>query len=652
MCGIAGFVDFGGSGSKELARIGHLMGDALGHRGPDADGIWTDVEAGVVLAHRRLAIRDLTPTGGQPMVTTDGRFVLTYNGEIYDTPPLRRELEARGRGFRGSSDSEVLLNACAEWGTETAVRRFNGMFAFALWDRQERRLTLVRDRMGIKPLYWAAQGNLFLFASELKALGRHPRWQPSIDRNAVAAFMRLSYVPAPHCIWKNAHKLEPGCILTVDRDGNRSISRYWDMAEVAFVGRRDINLAEATEELDSLVRGAVSRRLVSDVPLGVFLSGGIDSSTVAAVAQAVSQSPVKTFSIGFAEADYDEGEDAARVAVHLGADHHRLLVTPKQAWDCLPDLPGHHDEPFADSSQIPLFLLSQFARRSVTVVLSGDGGDEVLGGYNRYLWAARVLPVQRLLPLSLRRWIRAALGRVSPRNWDRLGGLIRSLQAGEKLQKMASLLAVDDIGEAYRILSLSGGAGDEAVPGGTCAQPLPLTPPLIDPALRMQYWDSLGYLPDDILTKVDRASMAWGLEARIPLLDPAIVRFGFSLPLPLRVAGSHGKVALRAVLARYLPAPLFDSKPKTGFSVPIGAWLRGPLRPWADDLLQTTSSADEFLDRSVVERWWREHLSGRARHDHVLWNALTFRAWCAHQEGRSRVSLPYAAAAAPDSAVP
>ena len=391
MCGIAGFIEPGRQ-AADLERLATAMAETLRHRGPDDGGVWTDEEAGVALANRRLAVRDTSPAGGQPMVSADGRYVLTYNGEVYDADALRAALEGRSHRFRGTSDTEVLLAACAEWGVADAVCRLNGMFAFALWDRTAHRLTLARDRLGIKPLYWAAADGLFLFASELKAMRAHPGWTPEIDRDALAAFARLSYVPAPHCIWQGARKLEPGTLLVLDPGSVPRLSRYWDMAGVAAGARTAMSMADAADGLRSVLRTAVRRRLVADVPLGIFLSGGLDSAVVAALAQAESGAPVKTFTVGFAESGYDEAADAARIAAHLGTHHSDLRLTPAEARDLICELPRWFDEPFADSSQIATLLISRFARQSVTVALTGDGGDEVFAGYNRYGWAEHHWP--------------------------------------------------------------------------------------------------------------------------------------------------------------------------------------------------------------------------------------------------------------------
>ena len=628
MCGIAGFVDGRhGGGSDRLEGLAEAMAETLRHRGPDDGGVWTDAETGVALANRRLAVRDLSAAGHQPMVSDDGRLVLTYNGEIYDTDEQRASLERAGRRFRGGSDTEVLLQACAEWGVDEAVRRCNGMFAFALWDRVERRLTLARDRMGIKPLYWVEKDGLFLFASELKALVGHPGWTPEIDRDALAAFARLSYVPSPLCIWKGARKMEPGTVLTFEAGKAPTMARYWNMMDVAGRERDITDMHEAVEGLESLLGRAVRRRLVADVPIGLFLSGGMDSATVAALMQAEGRAPVKTFTVGFAETDFDESGDAARIAKHLGTEHQEIRLSPAETLDHVADVARCYDEPFADSSQIPSLLVSRLARRSVTVALSGDGGDEVFGGYNRYAWAEHHWPRLSRVPGPLRRAWAGAITAVPPVLWDRLAGVLGVHQAGEKMHKAAALLALDDEAQAYRHLTGPGIDASGLVLGGN--EPPPSPPPALDDAMeRMQVLDTVGYLPDDILTKVDRASMSVGLEVRVPLLDHEVVAFAWRLARPLKVSGGDTKRVLRAVAEKHMPASLFAGRPKSGFAVPIGAWLRGPLREWAGDLLSEQALRDQgTFDAALVGRWWREHRSGRRLRHHALWDVLMFQAW-------------------------
>ena len=628
MCGIAGFIDLDcRTPAGRLEELAAAMADTLRHRGPDDDGVWADAETGVALGQRRLAVRDLSPAGRQPMVSADGRFVLDYNGELYDIEPLRSELEAQGHRFRGTSDTEVLIEGCARWGVSGTLERINGMFAFALWDRRERSLTLVRDRMGIKPLFWAQTPDLFLFASELKAFRVHPQWRPEVDRDALAAYMRLSCVPAPHCIWKGARKLEPGTVLTLRPGEEPRVTRYWDMARVAHQDRAPMGMDEATERLEHLLTQSVRRRLVADVPLGVFLSGGIDSSTVTALMRAAGADPIRTFTIGFAESGFDEAGDARAVAAHLETDHGERILTPAEARACIPDLPRCYDEPFADSSQIPTLLVSRFARRQVTVVLSGDGGDELFAGYNRHAWAARHWPWHRRSPFVLRRLAASAIEGLSPGAWDRLAAPFPVRHPGEKLHKLAAVLGTDDLDGAYRCLTGQGTDPTGAVIGGREPPSAP-SPAFDDPVETMQYLDAVTYLPDDILTKVDRASMSVGLEARVPLLDHEVVEFAGTLGRTLKMEKGRGKRLLRAVLSRHLPNALVENKPKSGFAIPLDAWLRGPLREWAEAMLSAdTLKAGGFLDPAVVSRWWTEHLSGRRNRHHALWNVMMFQAW-------------------------
>ncbi|MFN3077750.1 MAG: asparagine synthase (glutamine-hydrolyzing) [Alphaproteobacteria bacterium] len=586
MCGLAGVIDFTRSvGEEPLRAVTTAMADSLVHRGPDDGGVWVDAAAGIGLGHRRLSIVDLSPAGHQPMVSADGRYVIVYNGEVYSHQVLRTELEALGRRFRGHSDTEVILEACAEWGVPATVRRLIGMFAIALWDRKTRTLTLVRDRLGIKPLYWGRFGSLFLFGSELKALRAHPGWRPEINRDAVVSFLRHNYVPAPHSIYLGVHKLEPGRILTLDADGVQTDETFWDARAVALAGLADPLQAsdeEMTGQLDALLRDAVGRRMVADVPLGAFLSGGVDSSTVVAMMQAQSDRRIKTFSIGFDEAGFDEAPHARAVAEHLGTDHTELYVRWDDALALVPKLSEWYDEPFADSSQIPTFLVSEMTRRHVTVALSGDGGDELFAGYNRYFLASTLWRQMNRLPRPLRKLASAGLRLPSQEAWDRLFRLVpaafRLPQAGDKLHKLAAVLEKDDADAIYRRLVTHWDGDDETVAVGGI-EPRGI---LWDEALktripgfvdRMQFLDTVTYLPDDILTKVDRASMAVALEARVPLIDHRVVEFSWRLPASAKIRGGQGKWLLRRVLDRYVPRSLIE-RPKMGFGVPVAAWLR------------------------------------------------------------------------------
>ena len=539
MCGIAGVLNLTGS-RDQLERNAMAMADSLAHRGPDDQGSWSDTEAGIALVHRRLSIVDLSSAGHQPMISADGRFIITYNGEIYNFQELRPELEARGVKFRGHSDTEVMLEAFAAYGIEATVKRLIGMFTIGVWDRRSRTLTLVRDRLGIKPLYWAKFGKLFLFGSELKALRAYPGWTPSIDGSAVAAFMRHNCVPAPHSIYKGVRKLEPGTILTLPPDGEPRLERFWDARAVAQAGLADplqVDDTELTDRLEVLLRDAVRRRMVADVPVGAFLSGGIDSSTVTALMKAANCGPVRTYTIGFDLPGFDEAPHSAAVARHLGTDHTELTVTAKQALDVIPQLPDMYDEPFADSSQIPTHLVSAMTRRHVTVALSGDGGDELFGGYNRYQLSTGFWRSLSLLPRPLRRAIAATLTAVPADRWSQvlsaLPAGMQPRQVGDKLHKLATVLCADDDSALYRRL-VTHWEPAQIVPGA--AEPKGILwdaqierefPGLLE---RMQFLDLVTYLPDDILTKVDRASMAVALEARVPLLDHRVVEFAWRIP--------------------------------------------------------------------------------------------------------------------------
>jgi asparagine synthase (glutamine-hydrolysing) len=631
MCGIAGLLDAAAPGG--LGGLARAMAGRLVHRGPDGAGLWADEAAGIALGHRRLAIIDLSEAGHQPMLSSCGRMVLCYNGEVYNAPELRAELEARGRRFRGHSDSEVIVEGAAEWGLAALLPRLIGMFAFALWDREARRLTLVRDRFGIKPLYWSHAGGRLTFGSELKALTSDPAFDRAIDPDAVAAFLRFSYVPAPRSIYRAARKLRPGHLLEITPGAEPLVRPWWRLADVVREARARPYAggeAEASQALDALLRDAVGRRMVADVPLGAFLSGGVDSSTVTALMQAQSAPPVKTFTIGFDLPGYDEARHAQAVARHLGTEHHELIVTPAEAMAVIPRLPAIYDEPFADVSQIPTFLVSEMTRRHVTVALSGDGGDEIFAGYNRYIEAAGRL--RRLLawPRPVRRAIAAGLGAVPEPLWARLAP--GTPLPGEKARKLAGALAAGEEG-FYRSVVSTWQDPDEVAAQAeeswgeawheAWEEAAGLLP---DPVERMQYLDALTYMADDILTKVDRASMAVSLEARVPLMDHRVAAFAWSLPLEMKVRAGQGKRILRRVLYRYVPEALIE-RPKQGFAVPLGEWLRAPLKEWAGDLLSPPALARRgLISPRAAGALWSEHLSGQRNHVHRLWALLALQA--------------------------
>ena len=633
MCGIAGIWRFAGAPADALAAQSRSMTDAIAYRGPDGDGHWTDPAVGIALGHRRLAIIDLTPTGVQPMASHDGRIVITYNGELYNRAEMAAELDRR---WRGTSDTEVLVEAIAAYGIDGALERANGLFAFAAFDRGTRTLHLARDRLGIKPLYWTRQNGAFAFASELKALRALDGLAFTLDSGALASYLRYACVPAPGTIFRDVAKLAPGHRLEASAAGV-TVHCYWDVAAIA---RRSQNMldpraeAEIVEELDGLLADAVKRQMVSDVPLGAFLSGGIDSSTVVALMQRAATRPVKTFSIGFREQAFDEAAAAAAVARHLGTDHTELILSAADAQAIIPELPTIYDEPFADSSQLPTFLVSRLARGQVTVALSGDGGDEVFGGYVRYQGIARIAGMARRLPGPLRRVAAHAIELVSADVWDMLArALPRRLKPshpGDKIRKGAAIFRESDPLDMYRRVVSYTAEPARLLPG--VAEPADVVSRLgaetrgLDTVAKLRLLDMLTYLPDDILTKVDRASMAVSLEARVPLLDHRVVEFAWRLPSGLLIAQGEGKRPLRAVLARYVPKTLVD-RPKTGFGIPVGEWLKGPLRPWAEDLLSPGALSDGLFDRAAVRRWFDEFLSGRRDAQHGLWALLQFQAW-------------------------
>ena len=624
MCGIAGFLDPRAStGAEALTATVAAMAATLSHRGPDDYGSWVDAEAGIALGFRRLAIIDLSPAGHQPVVSSCGRYVLVYNGEIYNAAELRGELESAGRTFRGHCDSEVLVEACGAWGIAACLGRLLGMFAFALWDREARTLSLVRDRLGVKPLYWGAAGGEVLFGSELKALVAHGGWTPEIDRDSLASYMRHMVVPAPASIYRGIHKLEPGQVVTIDCSGAWTARRYWDLRTVARdTPRSHIGEADALDGLAALLSDSVDRRMVADVPLGAFLSGGVDSSLVVALMQAQSDRPVQTYTVGFTEPAFDEAPEARAVAAHLGTDHTELYVEPGDALAVVPELPQCYDEPFADSSQIPTLLISRLARRSVTVALSGDGGDEVFGGYKRHYRAHRLARRLGRLPGPLRRAMAAVWGAV-PR---------ASAHGAYRRDRAATVIAAADDVALYRALATYVHRPGALVNGGAerhgALWDAATASDIADFMERAGYLDTVTSLPDQMLTKVDRASMASSLEVRVPLLDHRVVEYAWSLPPSLKFGHrADNKRLLRALLYRHVPRALVD-RPKRGFGVPIAAWLRGPLRDWAGDLLAERRLADDgYFDVPTIRTMWKEHQAGIGDWQRVLWRVLMFQAW-------------------------
>lgn len=651
MCGITGIWRKRGD---DVAVTAARMTDCLVHRGPDDAGVWSDSDAGVALGFRRLSIIDLSPAGHQPMQSSSGRFTMIFNGEVYNFATIREELERGGLApaWRGHSDTEVILAAFEAWGLDAAVKRFVGMFAFALWDGRERLLHLVRDRMGVKPLYYTAAHDAVLFGSELKSMTVAEECPTTISRDALSLYTRFAYVPVPYTIYEDVWKVRPGTIVTFDADHRRTEREYWSLREVierTSADRFAGSDAEAIEKLDEVAREAVRLRMIADVPLGVFLSGGVDSSLVTALMQAQSSGAVKTFSIGFREAEYDEAHYAAAVAKHLGTEHTELYVAPSDARDVIPKLPYIYDEPFADSSQIPTYLVSKLAREHVTVSLSGDGGDEFFAGYHRYFLGRKLWDKADLLPRFARPMASAAMRAVPIRTWNALLSpqrrfvprALRRERAGERIHKLASAMTTTDPDALYREVVAQ---WPGLVPG---ARDLPIAitdraawPRIDDYIERMMYFDQVSYLPDDILVKVDRASMAVSLEAREPLLDHRLIEFAWRLPLSMKLREGGGKWILKKLLARYVPQTLID-RPKMGFGLPIDHWLRGPLREWGESLLNEKRLRDEgFFDARAVREKWTEHTAGRGEWQQYLWTVMMFQAWLDARRGEAVSAEP------------
>lgn len=633
MCGITGFMDPSARrmNGEELIPTVTRMAEAICHRGPDDQGVWTDAEAGLALGFRRLSILDLSPTGHQPMFSADERYTMVYNGEIYNFAELRENLESLGHGFRGTSDTEVMLAAIVQWGLEPAIRRFNGMFAIALWDRQQQVLHLVRDRLGVKPLYYGWCKDVLLFGSELKALRAHPAFDAAIDRDSLSLFLRHSYIPVPHSIYKGIYKLPPGTILSLPlKEGRRNgvMTTYWSMREAVEQGTEDPfrgTEEEAVSELDTLLRESVRLRMIADVPLGAFLSGGIDSSAIVALMQTQSRLPVRTFTIGFHEGNYNEAEYAKAVAQHLGTDHTELYITPEAAMAVIPQLPALYDEPFSDPSQIPTFLVSKLARQHVTVSLSGDGGDELFGGYSRYSRSNSVWNLIGGIPFPIRDAAGGFISRVGlPDNQpfalnDKLYSLSEMLRSGQE--------------EGLYLRAMSHWAQPDTVVIGGHEPPTPLRTPGAWPVIpefiqRMMYLDLITYLPDDILVKLDRASMGASLEGRVPYLDDhRVAEFAWRLPREFKIRGGVGKRILRQVLYRYVPREMVEH-PKMGFGIPVAAWLRGPLREWAESLLNENRLKEEgYFKPAPIREKWAQHISEKYNWQYYLWDVLMFQAW-------------------------
>ncbi|MEK9685387.1 MAG: asparagine synthase (glutamine-hydrolyzing) [Rhodospirillaceae bacterium] len=643
MCGISGF--YSQDYKRSFDRILADMSETLSHRGPDRGQIWSDRDFGLGLGHRRLSILDVSEAGNQPMHSTGERYVLSFNGEIYNHAAIRSLLNQQRGGpcWRGSSDTESLLAALEAWGVEKTLREVVGMFAFALWDRKEKILTLSRDRLGEKPLYYGWQAlngkSTFLFGSELKALRRHPSFRGAVSNRAVSAFLRYNYIPAPGSIYKGIKKLEPGHFIQLGPkdffEKNLPESKpFWSLTESVSEGvsnRWAYKTLAAVERLEDILRQAVCQQMISDVPLGALLSGGIDSSTITALMQEQSTKPIKTFTIGFSEPSYDEAPKARAVAEHLGTDHHELYVSPKETRDIIPDLPGIYDEPFSDSSQIPTYLVSKLAKRQVSVALTGDGGDEVFCGYNRYK-ATRLWQTINWLPSGIRVFIAKRLEAISQDKYDfwcRKIPMFDGLSnVGSKFHKLSRVISSGNFNDLYAGFVNNWDRPEHIMRSEfQDSFPLPSIPGELTLVEKLMLFDALRYLPDDILTKVDRASMAVSLETRAPFLNHKVVELAWRLPQRMKMNHGQGKWILRQVLKKYLPTEIID-RPKMGFGVPIGSWLKGPLREWAEThLSENKIKIDGFFRAEKVSEVWAQHISGEKNWDHQLWGLLMFQMW-------------------------
>ena len=654
MCGITGFYQTNPADREEMTRELEAMSATLVHRGPDSDGIWIDSETGIYLAHRRLSIQDLSPLGNQPMVSLSGRYVIVFNGEIYNFLELRGSLEKEGHSFRGGSDTEVMLVALEAWGLERALAGFTGMFAFAVWDRQEKQLILARDRLGEKPLYYGWQGNSFLFGSELKALRRHHDWKNTVNRDAVGLLVRHNYIPAPWSVFTGIHKLLPGSYLILDiHTRQHRVECFWSLSDTFRRGLEaplDLPAGEIVSLLEDKLLGVIQRQMIADVPVGAFLSGGIDSSTVVALMQSLRTTPVKTFTIGFNEDEYNEARFAKSVAQHLGTDHTELYVSPKTVLEVIPEINRIYDEPFADSSQLPTFLISKLARKQVTVSLSGDGGDELFCGYPRYFQAHNHWNRLNRYPLSARQILAGGIKNIPQGLIDHF--MYRPLKlftnrnpyyAGERLHRKAATWTGRTLQETYR--RLISYWDDSSVVTGSRELAYILNSPLKglcegDTYKEMQYLDAACYLPDDILTKVDRAAMANSLETRIPFLDHEFVELAARVPTWVNLLHSKGKWPLREILKRYVPSELVE-RPKQGFAVPVAQWLRHELRDWAgqflsDGILEQTG----MFDKKQVQKAWKDHQMGYVDNSFLLWSIIVFQSWHADWFTTSGQSVP------------
>lgn len=649
MCGIVGFLGSDLLTDKTRVEILGRMSDKLTTRGPDSAGHWSDPQQQIYLAHRRLAIMDLSVAGHQPMLSPSERYVISYNGEIYNNRDIKTELEILGEApiWIGSSDTEILLAAFDAWGIKETVRRAKGMFAIAVWDKLLGQLTLVRDRLGEKPLYYGWQGSGsnkgFLFGSELKALKEHPQFTGKIDRSSLALYMRYCYVPAPHAIFEGLKKLEPGTILTVAlNDNDLSIEKYWDTLKVVKEGREtpfEKTATQMADDLETQLRKTIDQQMIADVPLGAFLSGGVDSSLIVSLMQAQNSRRVKTFTIGFNEAGYNEAEYAAAVAQHLGTEHTELYVSSQDALDVIPKLPSLYCEPFADSSQIPTFLVAKLAQQHVTVSLSGDGGDELFCGYNRYIYTDKVWRGLSLLPTAVRKVIGDSITGISASSWNKVFGVLNQItpekfngvSLGRKLQKSANVISSKDSAELYKRLVSNWQDPSSVVIGGNEHDDIFSENIQILDGLgeieRMMALDLVSYLPDDILVKVDRAAMGVSLETRVPFLDHNIVEFASKIPISMSLKNGNSKSVLRDILYRHVPKELIE-RPKMGFSIPVSDWLIGPLREWAEQLLdEPLLHKQGYFQPEIVRKMWSEHTLGIRNWQSQLWAILMFQSW-------------------------
>ncbi|MDC0348964.1 asparagine synthase (glutamine-hydrolyzing) [Alphaproteobacteria bacterium] len=628
MCGITGFWDFENKTSNpERKSIICNMTQEILSRGPDGDGFWLDAESGFTLGHRRLSVIDLSNQSSQPMISRCERFILSYNGEVYNFPEIKADLELKGIVFKTHSDTEVVLEACIFYGVFSASRKFIGMFSFSLWDRREKKVHLVRDRLGIKPLYWGIHNDVLFFGSQLKSFRPHPAWNPKISSKALSLYFQYKYIPTPFSIYKDIFKLEAGHVLTIDQKKHCEKKSFWSLEDSVAKGSHQRSLQrspqEVLEELEHLLDDAVGKRLISDVPIGCFLSGGIDSSLVAATMQSLNQKPIQTFSIGFEKSEYNEAPQAKRVAHFLGTDHHQEILTEEKCLEIIPNLASFYDEPFSDSSQIPTYLVSALAKSKVTVALSGDGGDELFGGYNRYKAANKYWGKLSMLPQGLRSAGAHALSSIPTNLLDSLGSCFHHANTSNKVQKIARILNTSSEQGFYNSLVTQNANFEHLLKMTHENLPLKNLEGLSF-VEKMQYWDMKTYLMDDILTKVDRASMAIGLEARVPLLDHRLVEYSWTLPQNLKIHKGETKWVLKRALAKKVPPNLF-SGPKKGFSVPLSQWLRGPLKSWASDLI--LSAELDGIQESYMRRLWSEHQSYKQDHHELLWSYLMYKQW-------------------------